>query len=106
MRIAFLLTALNDLDIFAADSSNAYLNTPCHKKVYFIAEAEFGPSNKGKIVIIVRALYGLKSSSAAWHAYFTESLDSKENRLGFTPCGRVDPDVWRKPQVNKKGEHY
>jgi len=32
IRIAFLIAALNDLDIFAADVSNAYLNAPCREK--------------------------------------------------------------------------
>jgi len=30
--IAFLVAALNDLNILAADIGNAYLNAPCHEK--------------------------------------------------------------------------
>ena len=106
IRIAFLIAAFNELDILAADIGNAYLNAPCREQVYFIAGAEFGMENKGKKVVIVRALYGLKSSGAAWHAYFAESLGNKEQGLGFVPCHRADPDVWMKPEISSTGKHY
>ncbi len=60
----FLLAALNDLEVFAADVGNAYLNAPCREKNWTRAGKEFG-SDKGCIMIIVRALYGLKTSGAA-----------------------------------------
>ncbi len=31
VRIAFLLAALNDLDVLACDIGNAYLNAPCRE---------------------------------------------------------------------------
>jgi hypothetical protein len=65
VRIMFLLAALNDLQILSADIGNAYLNAPNRKKVYATAGKEFG-SHAGETVIIVRALYGLKSAGAAW----------------------------------------
>ena len=37
VRIAFLLAALNDIDILAADVGNAYLNAPTKEKVYTTA---------------------------------------------------------------------
>jgi hypothetical protein len=61
VRIAFLLAALNGLDILACDIGNAYLNAPCREKVWFVAGPEFG-SRQGTVIKIVRALYGLKSS--------------------------------------------
>jgi len=33
VRVAFLLEVLNDLDVFAADVGNAYLNAPCREKI-------------------------------------------------------------------------
>ena len=33
VRIAFLVAALNDLDVFACDIGNAYLNAPCKEKI-------------------------------------------------------------------------
>jgi hypothetical protein len=55
VRIAFMLAALNDLDIMACDIGNAYLNAPCREKVWFVAGPEFG-SRQGTIIRIVRAL--------------------------------------------------
>jgi len=57
VQIAFLLAALNDLEIFAADIGNTYLNAPCHEKIWTWAGKEFG-SDEGSIMIITKALYG------------------------------------------------
>jgi Reverse transcriptase (RNA-dependent DNA polymerase) len=81
VRIAFVVAALNGLDIMAADIGNAYLNAFTSEKVYTITGAEFG-EEAGQVAVIVRALYGLKSSGAAWHAFFAQSLCD----LGFTSC--------------------
>jgi hypothetical protein len=43
VRIAFLLAALNDVDLLATDIGNAYLNAPAREKVYTTAGPEFGP---------------------------------------------------------------
>jgi len=72
IRIAFLIAALNDLDILAADIGNAYLQAPAREQVHTTAGPEFGPSRVGQTVIIVRAMYGLKSSGAAWHAQLSD----------------------------------
>jgi hypothetical protein len=68
IRIAFLVAALNDLEILSANIGNAYLQAPARERVHTTAGPEFGPSRQGQTVIIVRAMYGLKSSGAAWHA--------------------------------------
>jgi hypothetical protein len=101
VRIIFLLAALNDLDILAADIGNAYLIAKTHEKVYSIAGKEFG-SRAGEPVVIVRALYGLKSSGAAWRAHLAASLIS----IGYTSC-LADPDVWMRPALKDNGTpHY
>ena len=101
VRIAFMLAALNDLGIWACDIGNAYLNAPCREKIWTVAGTEFG-SDKGKVMIIVRALYGLKSSGAAWRAMLAESLSD----LGYKQS-RADMDVWLKPETNPvNGEEY
>ena len=60
--IAFLLAALNEVNILARDIGNAYLNASCKERVHVTISDDllFGPENKGKIAVIVRALYGLK----------------------------------------------
>jgi hypothetical protein len=67
IRIAFMLAALNDLEVLAADIQNAaYLNASTKEKVYRTAGPEFGPTNQGRPVLIAKALFGLKSSGARW----------------------------------------
>ena len=101
VRIALTLAALNDLDIIAGDIGNAYLNAPCREKVYTVCGPEFG-SNQGRFAVIVRALYGLKSSGASWRAHLAATLREK---LGFTPC-RADGDVWMRKATKADGEKY
>ena len=50
-----------------------YLNAPCREKIWTLAGPEFD-EDEGEVMIVVRALYGLKSSGAAWRAMFAESL--------------------------------
>jgi hypothetical protein len=69
VRIALLIASLNSLDILGADAQNAYLNAPVREKVYTTCGPEFGKSVEGRYALIVRALYGLKSSGAAWRAH-------------------------------------
>jgi len=101
VRIAFLLAALNDVDLLATDIGNAYLNAPAREKVYTTAGPEFGPELVGKSVLIVRALYGLKSSGAAWRAHLANTLQ----QLGYKSC-LADPDVWYRPAVKENGFKY
>jgi len=100
VRIAFMIAALNDLEIFAADVENAYLNAPCREKIWTRAGKEFG-SNEGWIMNIVRALYGLKTSGAAWRATFAE----KFMEMGYK-SSKVDPDVWIRQGVKPDGFQY
>jgi hypothetical protein len=51
--------------------------------------APSGPSRVGQTVIIVRAMYGPKSSGAAWHAQLSETLHG----MNFKPS-LADLDVW------------
>jgi hypothetical protein len=100
VRIAFLIAALNDLDIVACDVGNAYLNAPCREKIWFVAGPEFG-SREGSVIRIVRALYGLKSSGASWRAMFNSSILD----MGFEPT-IADPDVYRKVHSKENGFKY
>ena len=65
VKIAFLIAALNDLELMSCDIGNAYLNARCREKIWFVAGAECGPDLQGCVCKLVRALYGLKSSGAA-----------------------------------------
>ena len=102
VKIAFLIAALNDLDIMSCDIGNAYLNAPCREKIWFVAGPECGPTLRGKPCKLVRALYGLKSSGAAWRAMFSSFVTET---LGFSPT-RIDPDVYYKKSSRSDGTEY
>jgi len=70
VRIAFLLAALNDINLYWKCLSNA---SP-KEKVYTTAGPEFGQEYQGRSFLIVRALYGLKSSGATWRAHLANTL--------------------------------
>jgi hypothetical protein len=90
VRIALTIAALNDLEVKAADILNAYISAPIKEKVWCVLGPEFGPDT-GKSAIIVRALYGLKSAGAAFHAHLADCM----RHLGYKSCP-ADPDLWLK----------
>jgi hypothetical protein len=100
VRIMLLVAALNDLDILGADIQNAYLQAETKEKVWFMAGAEFG-SNQGRPCIIVRALYGLKSSGAR----FRDHLSAIIREQGFVNS-KADADVWMRKAVKPDGFEY
>ena len=53
------------------------------------------------ILFIRKALYGLRSSGAAFRAHLAETLYD----FRFIPT-RADPDVWRRPAVKEDGFEY
>ena len=100
VRLCLLYAALNDLDVLAGDIENAYLTAPCREKIWTRGGKEFG-SLEGQVFIVVKALYGLKSSGAAFRAHLAEQLDSINFKSSI-----ADPDVWLRPAVEPDGEHY
>ena len=79
---------------------NAYVTAPCSKKIWTVIGKEFG-KDQGKKAIIVHALYGLKSSGAAFHAHLADCMRSME----YTQC-RGDNDLWMKPEIEPDGDKY
>ena len=100
VRLALLIASLNDLDISCCDIGNAYLNADCREKLWTVAGKEFG-SDKGSVMIIAKALYGLKSSGAAWRAKLAETMRT----IGYVPT-QADPDVWIKRATKPNGQEY
>ena len=96
LRLCMLLGELNGLNVAAADLGNAYLMAYTKEKLYIIAGPEFGDL-QGCLLVIVKALYGLRTSGARWHEFFADTLSD----MGFYPC-KADPDVWMKDC----GTHY
>ena len=56
VRIAFTYAVLHDLDLYAADIKNAYLQAPIMEKCWTRCGPEFGPELEGNMAYIVRAL--------------------------------------------------
>ena len=100
VRIALTIAALNDLSVLSCDIQNAYLTAKCREKIWTRAGPEFG-SDQGKVMIVVRALYGLKSSGAAFRALLAEVLYD----LNYRPS-KADPDVYMRPAVKENGFEY
>jgi hypothetical protein len=95
-----MLAALNGLDVMACDLKNAYLNLPCMEKIWFEGGLECG-SDKGKVGVVVRALYGLNSAGALWCATLAQALRD----IGFVST-IARPDVWIRPLAHKDGYEY
>ena len=100
VRIALTIAALNGLEVMVCDIQNAYLTADCREKIWTRAGPEFG-SESGTIMLIRKALYGLKSSGAAFRTHLAETLYD----IGFVPTW-ADPDVWRRPAVKEDGFEY
>ena len=101
VRISLTYAALNDLDIFAADIRNAYLQAPSSQKDYIICGPEFGVKNIGRMALIHHALYGRKAAGRD----FRNHLHSCMEFLNFKAC-LADPDVWMRPAIKSNGNTY
>ena len=100
VRMVFTIVMLNYLEVMACDIGNAYLNAPCQEKLWMTAGPEFG-SGAGSVMTISRALYGLKTSGAAWMAKFADTLRS----MGYK-ASESNLDVWMKKDFKESGEPY
>jgi hypothetical protein len=98
---SFLMVALNDVNVLSCDISNAYLNTCCQAKIWFVAGPEFG-SRQGQVVKIVRAFYGLKSSGASWRSVLKQTIIKD---LQFEPT-IADPNAYQRRAVHPRGFEY
>ena len=70
------------------------------EKIWTIAGPEFR-SDAGKLIIVVRALYGLKSSGTAFRALLAKTLYD----IGYTQS-KADLDISLRPAVKPDGFEY
>ena len=84
---------MNGLEVMGAEVQNAFLTDSFKEKIWLIVGPEFG-NEQGKQFLVVRALYGLRSASAAFQAYMADKLDE----MGFK-SSVDDPDVWMSPAI-------
>ena len=84
----------------SCDLENAYLNAACREKIWFEGGVECG-EDRGKVCIIVRSLYGLKSAGAAFRSALAQLLQD----LGYKSL-KADPDVWLQEAIKDDGHKY
>ena len=97
VQLAFIIMDLNSVDVMSCNLENAYLNAMCRKKIWFKGGTECG-EDKGKVLIVVRALYGLKYAGSSWRAALAQVLKD----LDFVST-LADPDVWIREAVREDG---
>jgi hypothetical protein len=90
------LAELNGLESWTTDIGNAYLEAETKEKVYIVAGPEFGDLER-HILVIHKALYGLRTSGKRWGERLGDCLWS----MGFQPC-KAEPDIW----LRRKGDFY
>ena len=78
LRTCIFLAELNDMEPWATDISSAYLEAYTTKNVYIRAGPEFNEL-EGHLLIIIKALYGLRLSGNAFNQLLVECLQG----LGF-----------------------
>jgi hypothetical protein len=83
VKVALTIADLNQLDVKMAGIENTYLAAPITEKFWAVLGTEFG-NDSGKLVLIVRALYGLKSSGAALRNHLTECMTHADRDLSMT----------------------
>jgi hypothetical protein len=101
IRLLNVIAKSQGLECLAGDVGNAYLNAKTKEKVYIKCGLEFGPEMEGRIAIVDKGLYGLKSSGNRWHAHFAQTLYG----MGFIPS-RYDQDVWLRKREDESGYDY
>lgn len=93
IRLFTFLSELNNLKLIGIDVGNACLTAKCHEKCHCVAPEFFEHAADGEAMVgccleVIQALYGLRSSGAAFHNSFADALRD----LDFTPS-KADLDV-------------
>ena len=91
VRIALVITALNDLEVNLGDILNDYVQAPVTKKVQLLWVQKLVRMPEK---VIVRALYGLKSAGTAFRCHLAKCIES----LGYQSC-KTDLDLWLIPEI-------
>ena len=100
VRLVFTIVDLKGVDVMSCDLENAYLNLMCREKIWFEGGTKCG-EDKGKVLIVVGAFYGLKSTGLSWRAALVQVLKD----LDFVST-LADPDVWIREAVREDSLKY
>jgi hypothetical protein len=96
IRTVAFLAEHNDLELWATDVGNAYLEAKTSEKLYIIAGPEFG-EREGHTLVMYKALYGTRTAGKCWHDRFAAVL----RKEGFFPS-LAEQDIW----MRDKHTHY
>ena len=96
--ITLKIAVLNGLHVMAADIKNAYLNSPCDKKIWTILGPEFRPELEEMHALVIHSLYGLCSTGAAYCHHRATCME----HMGYKSC-LVDSYVWMQNNMNANG---
>ena len=80
VQISLTTSALNDLKVLVCDINNVHLTAKVWGEIWNMAGPEFS-TKKRKLMLDVRALYGLKLSGEAFRAILSEPV----HYLGYRP---------------------
>ena len=95
LGIILISDDLNVLEVQCTGVQKAYLNDKPKERVLLYSGENFG-KDKGKIFIMVCALYGLKGTGSAWEASISQlmkDLDFKPFRSDVDVCMHVEVDT-------------
>ena len=73
IKIILFLAKSNGVNSLAVDMGNASLEALTKEKVYILVGPEFG-NLEGQILVINKAIYGLRSSGVRWHEKLADTL--------------------------------
>ena len=100
LRLVIVLAKLKNLEGWGADIGFAYLESKTKEKLYIVAGPEF-EELEGHILVIYKALYGLKSSGLRR----SQKIHDIMLDMGFSPS-KADPCAWlRKAKCATKYEY-
>lgn len=99
LRLVIFLGELNNLEVWAGDIGSAYLEAKTREKLYIIAGPEF-KELENHILLIYKALYGLRTSGARWHDRFADCMRD----MGFFPS-KAEPDIWMRAREDSYYEY-
>ena len=97
VRVLILVADLNNLETMGSDVQNAFLSAENIENHWIRDGPEFG-AEQGKVFIVKRYLYVLKSASADFRSFVEKKLDE----IGFR-SRPANPDVWLIPAIKKNG---
>ena len=67
IRVILALAALEDLELYSIDISQAFLNGDLDVDIYMQQPEDFERGNPGDVVRLVKGLYGLKQAGRLWN---------------------------------------